>query len=148
VKETFRPLSLPFRKRLITQIPYLIQISNFRQPLRFANHPDPLDAVFTVNFTQLRCSLIENVALANVNLLVWLQLQRGNQFRHDPRGFLQVFFFSEKLRLEKLDVNKPVLELAGFKPKRAYHYAEKQVAAACIIYDNRHLQSLISLLDA
>jgi hypothetical protein len=41
--------------------------------------------------------------------------------------------------LIKPDVNESVLELAGFLAVGAYDHAEKQVAAACVINDNRQL---------
>src|SRR3989304_2725288 len=75
VKETLRPLSLTLREGLITQIPYLIQISDFRKPLRLPSHLNPAYALFAVNLPQLGNSHVKNAALANMNFLFRLDIQ-------------------------------------------------------------------------
>ncbi len=83
VEEAFRPFSLPFSKRLVTQIANLIQIRDLHQPLRLASHLHAANALFPVNLLQVSYSNVENAALANVYRLVRLHFQLFNQLSRD-----------------------------------------------------------------
>jgi hypothetical protein len=143
VEEAFGAFGFALFERLVTQIPNLIQIRDFREPLRFTDNFDSADLRFTVNLLQFSRGHVENAALADLNRLVRLGVQGGDKLRSDARGLLQVLFFAENV-LVKLDVDEGVLKLACLLPERAYDYAEKQVAAACVIHDNRQLLRFLS----
>jgi len=139
MEETLRALNLPPSQGFVTQIANLIQIRDFHKPLRLTHNFHTANALFTVNLLQVSYSHVEDVALANVNLLIGLHLQSSNKLRCDTRGLLQIRFLAEKL-LIKPDVNEIVLELAGFLTVGAYDHAKKQVSASRVINENSQLR--------
>jgi hypothetical protein len=123
VEEAFCPFFFAFCEWFVAEVPNLVKIRDFHEPLRFADHFDALHFFFAVDFAQLLYCNVEYAALADVNLLFRLNLQLGEQIGHDSQGFLQVLLGAEEFRLVEPHVDEVVLELVGFFAVGAYDYA-------------------------
>jgi hypothetical protein len=76
----------------IPQVSDLIKVRYLCQSLRLSNDFDSLDSTAAINLSQTIYRFVEDVAFADLDLFVFLDLEFSQQLKNDFRSLLQVFF--------------------------------------------------------
>src|SRR3989442_14109092 len=73
VKEAPRTLVVPFRNRLVAQIPDLVQVSRLHIILSVSSNHGGLDSCFSIFLSLMGSGLVEQEAAAYLDLLIFSQ---------------------------------------------------------------------------
>ena len=78
--------------RFITQVPDFVKVCYLRQPLRLPGDCDSVDLTAAIHLFQIIYRFVEDVAFADLNLFVSLDLKFTQQLKHDFRSLAQILF--------------------------------------------------------